>query len=185
MSDKSSRSPFKNLLSLFYALGICAVAGSAFYFLALQPAATLTQPEQKKPEQKAEVAQPPRPASAAKPQEKPAEMAAKKSMQDATRAENAQARTAKAEAEETEQETLPGDPGAGKKLYAQHCAACHGADASGQIGPALDNEAYKYGKSPEALTESITNGRPGGMPSFGSQLSDVQIENLVAYIHSL
>lgn len=74
---------------------------------------------------------------------------------------------------------------AGKKLFAEHCAACHGAEAKGGIGPDLTAKTFKFGRSAADITTTITGGRPGGMPAFGNQLSKTQIADLVAFIRSL
>ncbi len=73
----------------------------------------------------------------------------------------------------------------GKKEYAERCVACHGPDAKGGIGPDLTRKEYKYGKAAQAVAESITGGRPGGMPSFKNDLSHEKTEGLVQYILSL
>lgn len=73
----------------------------------------------------------------------------------------------------------------GKKEYAERCSACHGADAKGGIGPNLTVSAYKYGKSPEAVKESIAEGRPSGMPGFKQDLSSEKMEALVQFVLSL
>jgi cytochrome c oxidase cbb3-type subunit 3 len=77
------------------------------------------------------------------------------------------------------------DTAAGKELYASHCAACHGAEGKGGIGPDLSQPEFKFGRTMEAAAESIRNGRPGGMPAFGNQLSAGEIENLAAFVLSL
>ncbi|BCS53829.1 c-type cytochrome [Geobacter sp. SVR] len=73
----------------------------------------------------------------------------------------------------------------GKQLYAANCAACHGETAKGSVGPDLTAAAYKYGKSKTEISRSIGEGRPGGMPGFGSQLDKEQIEALAEYLLSL
>jgi len=73
----------------------------------------------------------------------------------------------------------------GKALYAERCAACHGAEAKGGIGPDLTAGSYKFGRDVTAVTVSISDGRPGGMPEFKSQLTHEQIEALVQYVLSL
>lgn len=78
-----------------------------------------------------------------------------------------------------------GEPGQGENLYAQHCAACHGAAGQGGIGPALTGADFSYGRSAEAVAESIRNGRPGGMPAFGNQLSAAEIDALTAFVLGL
>jgi cytochrome c oxidase cbb3-type subunit 3 len=73
----------------------------------------------------------------------------------------------------------------GKKEYAERCAACHGADARGGIGPDLTRKEYKFGKTAKTVAESIGEGRPGGMPAFKSDLSHEKIEGLTQYLLSL
>ena len=57
---------------------------------------------------------------------------------------------------------------AGKQLYAANCAACHGENAKGSVGPDLSISAYKYGKGRTDITKSIAEGRPNGMPGFSA-----------------
>jgi cytochrome c oxidase cbb3-type subunit 3 len=73
----------------------------------------------------------------------------------------------------------------GKKIFAERCVACHGADARGGIGPDLTRADYKFGKSEAAILESVSNGRPGGMPGFGKELGHEQLEGVVKYLLSL
>lgn len=77
------------------------------------------------------------------------------------------------------------DTVAGKELYASHCAACHGVEGKGGIGPDLTTPDYKYGRTMETVAESIRNGRPAGMPAFGGQLSAAESESLAAFVLSL
>ena len=77
------------------------------------------------------------------------------------------------------------DAAAGKELYASHCAACHGAEGKGGIGPDLTLPDFKFGRRQEAVAESIRNGRPAGMPAFGNQVSACEIESLAAFVLSL
>lgn len=74
---------------------------------------------------------------------------------------------------------------AGKELFASACASCHGADGKGGIGPDLTAASYKFGKDHDAVVSSIRDGRPGGMPAYGNQLSNSQIEELAAFCLSL
>ncbi|MBW2519565.1 MAG: c-type cytochrome [Deltaproteobacteria bacterium] len=74
----------------------------------------------------------------------------------------------------------------GTTLYAEKCAMCHGENGKGSgIGPNLARPDYIYGKTPEAITESIAMGRSGGMPAFSDQLSDDEIQVLVNFLLSL
>ena len=73
----------------------------------------------------------------------------------------------------------------GRSEFSVRCASCHGPDGKGVIGPDLTRKEYKYGKSRQAITESISNGRPGGMPAFGKEISHEKVEGLVEYLLSL
>jgi DNA-binding beta-propeller fold protein YncE/cytochrome c553 len=69
-------------------------------------------------------------------------------------------------------------------LYQAHCAACHGADRLGGMGPALLPENLSRLKKPEAA-RMIRDGRPGvQMPQFGRQLSEKEIQELVELVYS-
>jgi cytochrome c oxidase cbb3-type subunit 3 len=74
---------------------------------------------------------------------------------------------------------------AGKKLYGSLCVACHGENAKGGVGPDLTLSKYKYGKARLDIARTISEGRPGGMPSFSSQINSEQIESLVEFVLSL
>ena len=73
----------------------------------------------------------------------------------------------------------------GKNVFVERCVACHGVDARGLIGADLTRKDFKYGKTRAALTDTISKGRPGGMPAFGNNLSREKIEGVVQYILSL
>jgi len=70
-------------------------------------------------------------------------------------------------------------------LYLEHCAVCHGDKGEGGIGPDLRAGGFEYGRSREKIAESISQGRPGGMPGFASQLSADKIQALAAYVLEL
>jgi mono/diheme cytochrome c family protein len=73
------------------------------------------------------------------------------------------------------------DPAAGKSVFASAgCGSCHtleAAGSSGTIGPNLDDLAPDY----DAIVEQVTNGG-GGMPAFGGQLSEQQIQDVAAFV---
>lgn len=73
----------------------------------------------------------------------------------------------------------------GKKEYAARCAACHGPDGKGGIGPDLTTKNYKYGRTAPEVTKSVVEGRPGGMPGFKNDLSQEKLEGVVQYVLSL
>jgi cytochrome c553 len=80
-----------------------------------------------------------------------------------------------------------GDPAAGEALFvgALGCVGCHGEGGAGGVGPSLTDSEWIYGGDEASLTETLVNGRPGGMPAFGAQASEEDIANVVAYIMSL
>jgi cytochrome c oxidase cbb3-type subunit III len=77
-----------------------------------------------------------------------------------------------------------GDPRAvteGERLYvAYNCIDCHGAGGGGAMGPSLADGRWHFGGTPGALFESIYQGRPEGMPAWGSLIDRDQIWRLVA-----
>lgn len=83
---------------------------------------------------------------------------------------------------------LRGDTAAladGQRVFTTVCAACHKPDGTGLIGPSLVDPYWKYGDDDAALYESVANGRPAGMPPWGSQLSDDEIWAALAYLETL
>ena len=74
----------------------------------------------------------------------------------------------------------------GHRLFiAMNCAGCHGYDAAGNMGPNLTDKAWRYGGTPSAIYQSIFQGRPQGMPSWGRALPAQDIWKLVSFIGSL
>jgi cytochrome c oxidase cbb3-type subunit 3 len=73
----------------------------------------------------------------------------------------------------------------GKRLYSQFC--CHGCHAhgGGDMGPPLMDQRWIYGHRPEQIFSTIVEGRPNGMPSFGSKIPAYQIWQLAAYVRSM
>ncbi len=80
----------------------------------------------------------------------------------------------------------------GEPLYDQYCSLCHGPAGEGYAADnanALANQNFLKVASDKFLTDSIVYGRPGTpmsawAKSQGGPLSDLEIENLVAYIRS-
>jgi cytochrome c5 len=67
-------------------------------------------------------------------------------------------------------------------LFTQHCAACHGADRLGAIGPALLPENLGRLRKSEAETV-IAKGRAATqMPAFGDKLAPDQVKALVDHV---
>jgi putative heme-binding domain-containing protein len=75
--------------------------------------------------------------------------------------------------------------GDARKLFADHCAGCHGADARGSDrGPALASNVRVRRRSVEQLRDFIRRGSPSsGMPAFALPLEDR--EALATFLRSL
>jgi cytochrome c oxidase cbb3-type subunit III len=73
----------------------------------------------------------------------------------------------------------------GKALfYGMNCAGCH-TNGGGGIGPSLMHGQFIYGERLDQIRQSIADGRPNGMPSWGARLSDVDLWSLAAYVRSM
>ncbi len=87
--------------------------------------------------------------------------------------------------------TAAGDENeAGKKLFAQRCAACHGADGKGNAKMAemlkvkIPDLAAASGKSDGELLKLLAEGKPP-MPSFGKSLSNDELHAVLDYAKKL
>jgi len=77
------------------------------------------------------------------------------------------------------------DVAQGKRLFQwMNCSGCH-AHGGGGIGPALSDRYWLYGGTLAQIHDSIRDGRPNGMPAWGTRLPDDQIWQISAYIRSL
>ncbi|MFV8375594.1 cbb3-type cytochrome c oxidase N-terminal domain-containing protein [Flavobacterium sp. LB1P62] len=83
--------------------------------------------------------------------------------------------------------TEPADLAAGKEIFTTNCAACHRADAGGQIGPNLTDVNWILGGGIKNLFHTITNGgRDGkGMIAWKGTLKPKEIQHVASYILSL
>jgi cytochrome c oxidase cbb3-type subunit 3 len=78
--------------------------------------------------------------------------------------------------------------GRGRKIYADQCVSCHGAEGKGmqEFGaPNLADAIWLYGSTRAAIVESIRTGRGGVMPAWGGRLDAVTLKSLAVYVHSL
>lgn len=70
---------------------------------------------------------------------------------------------------------------AGRSLYTEACASCHGDNAQGAYGPNLHGLGL-----PSTQVATVTkNGVTGKMPGFGGKYNSAQQQALVAYVQSL
>lgn len=80
------------------------------------------------------------------------------------------------------------DLAAGKKIFAENCAACHGDDAKGikDMGaPNLADKVWLYGSDKATIVERINLGGGGQMPAWVGRLDTTTIKALTVYVHSL
>ena len=105
-----------------------------------------------------------------------------------TETENTGTETTGTETTETT-ETTPaapkGDPVAGKAIFLgpSGCTGCHtlaDAGSTGNVGPNLDDAQPSF----DLAYDRVTNGQ-GGMPSFGTSLTDQQRADVAAYVSSV
>ncbi|MGV2980531.1 cytochrome-c oxidase, cbb3-type subunit III [Camelimonas sp. ID_303_24] len=85
-------------------------------------------------------------------------------------------------------DATPADLAAGKDIFAQNCAACHGGDGKGnrELGaPNLTDAIWFYGSTPEAIAQQIRAPKHGVMPAWGARLGDVTVKELAVYVHGL
>jgi mono/diheme cytochrome c family protein len=68
----------------------------------------------------------------------------------------------------------------GRGIYANNCAACHGMNGEGVVGPALDGRE-RVGQNP-TIANTILYGISGYMPGFAALLDDAQAAALATYI---
>ncbi|MDR2991281.1 MAG: cytochrome-c oxidase, cbb3-type subunit III [Burkholderiaceae bacterium] len=75
----------------------------------------------------------------------------------------------------------------GDRLFMNNCAQCHGSDAQGAVGfPNLTDKDWIWGGTPEAIHETITNGRMGIMPPQGPTVGTPDdVRNVANYVLGL
>lgn len=86
-----------------------------------------------------------------------------------------------------------GEAGAGKALYAANCTACHGVNGDGK-GPAaialnpkptdFTTATFWAGRTDAQVAGSIRSGRAGTAMTGFTQLSETDVDNLVAYLRT-
>jgi len=75
---------------------------------------------------------------------------------------------------------------AGHGTYTQNCAACHGQNAEGMVGPNLTDEFWLHGGDVNDIFKTIKFGVTSkGMVAWQGKLSDDQILEVSSYILSL
>jgi cytochrome c oxidase cbb3-type subunit 3 len=83
--------------------------------------------------------------------------------------------------------TEPADLAVGKVIFTTNCAACHRADAGGQIGPNLTDDHWILGGGIKNIFHTLVNGgRDGkGMISWKGTLKPKEMQKVASYVLSL
>ena len=76
------------------------------------------------------------------------------------------------------------DLAAGKTKYTQVCAACHGQNGEGSIGPNFGDSSWLYGNTPEDILKTIKKGTAKGMPPYGNMLKPAELMAVTKYVKS-
>lgn len=77
---------------------------------------------------------------------------------------------------------------AGKTVFAENCASCHGEDAKGMrdLGaPNLTDAIWLRGKDEAAIAAQIAGPKHGIMPAWAGRLGETTVKELTVYVHSL
>ncbi|MCC8938312.1 cytochrome-c oxidase, cbb3-type subunit III [Bradyrhizobium sp. Arg68] len=79
----------------------------------------------------------------------------------------------------------PATVAAGKKIFADNCASCHGDNAKGNVelgAPDLTDKFWIYGGSLDSIDTTVWGGRQGHMPSWEGRLSGLDRKILTLYL---
>lgn len=74
----------------------------------------------------------------------------------------------------------------GRTTFTTNCAACHGDNAEGRIGPNLTDPNWIHGGAPTQIYGTIRDGfTANGMPAWGAVLGERQVQAVAAYLLTL
>ncbi|MFT4178409.1 MAG: cytochrome-c oxidase, cbb3-type subunit III [Thermomonas sp.] len=83
-------------------------------------------------------------------------------------------------------DVLARDPRAvklGSSIFGNTCATCHGSTAQGATGyPNLTDNIWHWGGTPEAILQTVLDGREGVMPPWGSILEGMGGKDATDYV---
>lgn len=74
-----------------------------------------------------------------------------------------------------------------ERIFARHCAACHGADATGQANlfPSLRDDEWQWGGTVKDIETSIRNGRTAVMVGWAAALGEDGVRQVTDYVLEL
>jgi len=73
----------------------------------------------------------------------------------------------------------------GAQIFQSNCQVCHGVGGRGDICPDLTVKKKKYGDADADLFQTVSKGRPGGMPTWENILGADKIWKVITYIRSI
>jgi cytochrome c oxidase cbb3-type subunit 3 len=85
----------------------------------------------------------------------------------------------------------PTDPAraeAGKQIFLDNCAACHGEDGKGKVdmgAPNLADAIWLKGAGEDAIARQVSTPKHGMMPGWSARLGDTTVKELTVFVHSL
>ncbi|MBB4238018.1 MULTISPECIES: cytochrome-c oxidase, cbb3-type subunit III [Rhizobium] len=85
----------------------------------------------------------------------------------------------------------PSDPAlaaAGKQVFLDNCAACHGEDAKGKVemgAPDLADAIWLKARGEDAIARQVASPKHGVMPAWAGRLGDTTVKELTVFVHSL
>jgi cytochrome c oxidase cbb3-type subunit 3 len=74
---------------------------------------------------------------------------------------------------------------AGKLTFVKNCAVCHGNEGQGLVGPNFTDKYWVYGNKAGDMFKIVKNGTNKGMKAWKDELSPVDIQNVISYIHTM
>ncbi|MFS8115099.1 cytochrome-c oxidase, cbb3-type subunit III [Rhizobium jaguaris] len=77
---------------------------------------------------------------------------------------------------------------AGRQVFADNCAACHGQDAKGNMdmgAPNLADAIWLKGSGEDAIVRQVTAPKHGVMPAWSARLGQSTVKELTVFVHSL
>ena len=90
-------------------------------------------------------------------------------------------------------DVLAADPKAvalGRSVFSNTCATCHGSSGQGALGyPNLTDEIWHWGGTPDAILQTVLDGREGVMPGWETALVGMggpnAVDYVIAYVNTL
>ncbi|QFY63005.1 cytochrome-c oxidase, cbb3-type subunit III (plasmid) [Rhizobium grahamii] len=77
---------------------------------------------------------------------------------------------------------------AGKQIFLDNCAACHGEDAKGKAdmgAPNLADAIWLKGSGEDAIIRQVSAPKHGVMPAWARRLGEPVVKELTVFVHSL